>query len=312
MIFAPKESRDCAVQVAEELGRALDEIEEFEFEDGEMKLRPKGSVLRQEVFVIQSLYSEPSCDLHRKIARLLFLIAALKDQGATHVHAAIPYLAYARQDRRDAETDPLTHRYLAAALEASGADSVVSLDVHNPAAFENAFRCRTWNLEMDVTFATHLMRNLKRRSWVVVSPDSGGIKRAKRFAGILAQQLGQEVRLAMADKTRTREGVAMHRLFGEVGGENVILYDDLISTGGTIFQAARLCKEAGAREVIAVATHGLFSGNAGKYLEGPEVDQIVVSDSVAPLSLPRFILETKVTRIPSAPLIAQAIGRLLD
>lgn len=307
LIFAPQETYGYAARVAEHLGRKPDDLEEFDFEDGEMKLRPKRDVGGMVAYVIQSLYAEPGCDAHRKMMRLLFLAFGLRDLGVSQVHAVVPYLAYARQDRRDARSDPLTHRYFAELFEASRARSLVTLDVHNPAAFQNAHRCITRNIEMDGPFSEFLGNELRSERVTVVSPDAGGIRRAKGLANQLGKQQAQEIPLAVADKTRSVEGVTVRRLLGGVGSGTVLLYDDMISTGSTIYQAACLCKEAGARQVIAVATHGIFCGNAVGYLEGPAVDRIVVSDSVARVRAISPVFESKISVVSSAQIVAEAI-----
>ena len=142
-LFALNATRELGLSIARQLGVDLCAHEEREFEDGEHKVRPLDVVARADVFVIQSLHAGPSESASDKLCRLLFFIGALKDAGAASVTAIVPYLCYARKDRRTKPNDPVTTRYVAAMFEAVGVDCVVTLEVHNPAAFENAFRCRT-------------------------------------------------------------------------------------------------------------------------------------------------------------------------
>ncbi|MGA8055721.1 MAG: ribose-phosphate pyrophosphokinase-like domain-containing protein, partial [Burkholderiales bacterium] len=146
-LFALNATSDFAEHMARALGTALSPHEERDFEDGEHKVRPLVGVRGMDVFVVHSLYGEPERGVDQKLCRLLFFIGCLKDAGAACVTAVIPYLCYARKDRRTQPRDPVTTRYVAAALESVGVDRVLALDVHNPAAFENAFRCPTESLE---------------------------------------------------------------------------------------------------------------------------------------------------------------------
>jgi hypothetical protein len=140
-LFAVETTRDYGLRVAQHLDLVLGEHEERAFEDGEHKIRPLIDVRRHDVFVMHSLYGEAEQSPNDKLCRLLFFIRALKDAGADRVTAVVPYLCYARKDRRTQPRDPITTKYVARLFEASGADAVITLDVHNLAAFENAFRC---------------------------------------------------------------------------------------------------------------------------------------------------------------------------
>ena len=146
LLFSLNESRPFAERVATELGLALSEIEERVFPDGEFQNRPLVSPRGRDVYVIQSLHSGPEVSLSDKLVRLLVLLATMRDNGARRVTAVIPYLAFARQDRQVHPRDPLALRTLALLLEAAGVDAVVTIDVHNIAAFQNAFRCQAINL----------------------------------------------------------------------------------------------------------------------------------------------------------------------
>ena len=147
IIFAFADSEDIAIKVSKKLGIELGKLEERYFEDGEHKCRPLQSVRNQDVFVIQSLYSDTKQSVNDKLCRLLFFIGALRDAAARQVTAIIPYLCYARKDRKTKSRDPVTTRYVAILLEAVGINRVVVMDVHNLAAYQNAFRCSCEHLE---------------------------------------------------------------------------------------------------------------------------------------------------------------------
>ena len=220
----------------------------------------------RDVFVIHSLYGEPAQSANDKLVRLLFFIGALKDAAAGRVTAVVPYLAYARKDRKTKARDPVTTRYVACLFEAVGTDCVVTLDVHNLAAFQNAFRCRTENLEANSLFVAHFAPLVRDAEVAVVSPDAGGIKRAEQFRNRLADALQRPVGAAFAEKYRSAGVVSGEALVGDVGGKVAIIIDDLISAGTTIARAAQACRDHGATRVLAAASHGLFAGAANAVL----------------------------------------------
>src|SRR5512135_309301 len=180
-VFALGASAEFGAAVAREMGIALEGLEERAFEDGEHKTRPRVIVRDRDVYVLQSLHSDPAQSVNDKLVRLLLFLGALRDASAARVTAVVPYLAYARKDRKSKSRDPVSTRYVAQLFEAVGADCVVTLDVHNLAAFQNAFRCRSENLEANPLFVSHFATRLAEADVVVVSPDAGGIKRAEDF-----------------------------------------------------------------------------------------------------------------------------------
>src|ERR1019366_3171875 len=157
MLFALDATRAYGEAVARELGMTLSPHEEREFEDGDHKTRPLVSVRGRDVYVMQSLYADAKQSVNDKLVRLLFFLGALKDASAGRLTAIVPYLAYARKDRKSKARDPVTTRYVATLFEAVGTDCVVTLDVHNLAAFQNAFRCRTDHLEAGALFVDRLV-----------------------------------------------------------------------------------------------------------------------------------------------------------
>ena len=311
-LFALHSSRAFGERVAQHLGIALGRHEEREFEDGEHKSRPLDEVRGRDAFVIHSLHGDGSESASDKLCRMLFFIGALRDAGAARVTAVAPYLAYSRKDRQTREHDPVTTRYVACLFESVGADAVVTLDVHNLSAFQNAFRCRTMHLEAHGLFIKFLLPQLAGVPVTVVSPDVGGIKRAEAFRVGLAEALGRPVGMACAEKYRSAGSVSGSMLVGDVGGQSAILFDDMISTGTTLARAAAACRDHGASSVIALATHGLFNGQAGEALGEPVLQQIVVSDSIAPGRAGAAALGSRLAVVSSAALFGEAITRLHD
>jgi len=320
ILFALKRSGAFGARVADTLGLSLSEHEERSFEDGEHKIRPLGNVRNRDVYVIHSLYADgvPAAGqeqlvtthetVNDKLVRLLILIGALKDASAAQVTAVVPYLAYARKDAKTQPRDPVTTRYIAQMFEAVGTDRVVTLDVHNVAAFQNAFRIRTDHLEATVLFADRFASKLGKESEVIViSPDAGGVKRAERFRQVLARRLATEPGIGVLEKTRAKGVLRTGRLVGDVADRVAIVFDDMIGTGGTLLAAARACKENGAIQVFAAATHGLFTEGAAQVLAAPELETVAVTDSVPPFRLPADLVARKLHIVSVVPLVAEAI-----
>lgn len=308
-IFALEASRELGSAIAEAAGTALAPHEERSFEDGEHKTRPLTAVDGSEIYVIQSLHGGPAESVNDKLCRLLFFIGALRDAGAARVTAVVPYLCYARKDRRTKPQDPVTTRYVAAMFEAVGTSAIVTLDVHNPAAFENAFRCRTVALTATPLFVDYAMA-LKADGLCVVSPDPGGVKRAELFREALEQASGKPVGKGFVDKHRSAGIVTGDLFVGDAAGTTALVIDDLLSTGNTLLRAARAARTAGARRVVAIVTHGLFMSGSVEALSDPAIDRVVITDTVPPFRLTDERVKTKLDILPSAPLLAEAIARL--
>ena len=308
-LFALDASRAFGERLAGRLGVGLSAHEERDFEDGEHKARPLQNVRGRDVFVVQSLYGDREQSVNDKLVRLLFFIGALKDASAACVTAVVPCLGYARKDRKTKSRDPVATRYLAALFEAVETDRVVTIDVHNLAAFQNAFRCRTDHLEATGLFVEHF-RSVIDGEITVVSPDAGGVKRADRFRKAIARATGQEAGGAFMEKYRSRGVVSGEAFVGDVEGRTAIVIDDLISTGTTMARAARACRERGASAVHAVATHGIFVGDAAGVVADPAFDSIVVTNTIPPFRLPADLAEKRLTVLDTAPLFAEAVKRI--
>jgi ribose-phosphate pyrophosphokinase len=310
LLFALNASRRYGERVAERLGVALSAHEERDFEDGEHKARPLVNVRGRDVFVIQSLYGDDSESVNDKLCRLLFFIGALKDASAGRVTAVVPYLCYARKDRKTQTRDPVTTRYVASLFEAVGTDRLVTLDVHNLAAFQNAFRCRTDHLEARPLFVDFFGNALRDEKLLVLSPDVGGMKRAEAFRDSLARALGRQISIGFMEKQRARGVVSGDTLFATVRDQTVIIIDDLISTGTTIVRAGKACGENGARRIFAAASHGAFSSKAAEVLGGGVFEKIVITDSIPPFRVPSAFANDLLITLDAAALFASAISRI--
>jgi ribose-phosphate pyrophosphokinase len=240
----------------------------------------------------------------------LFFIGALRDASAARVTAITPYLSYARKDRRTKFRDPVTTRYVAELFEAVGVDRVVTLDVHNLAAFQNAFRCRTDHLEARMLFVEHFAPLLRDDDVIVLSPDEGGLKRVNAFRHALGLALGRDVPSGFMEKHRSRGIVSGEALYADVDGRTALILDDLISSGTTLRRAAQAAAARGANKVFAAASHGLFMPGAEDMLADPALAGVVVTDTVPPFRLPPALAAEKLTVLETAPLFAEATRRV--
>lgn len=309
-LFALHASREFGERVGAHLGVLLSDHEEREFEDGEHKSRPLVNVRGRDVFVIQSLYSDLQQSVNDKLCRLLFFIGALRDASAQRVTAIVPYLGYARKDRKSQPRDPVTSRYVASLFEAVGTDRVVTLDVHNLAAYQNAFRCHTDHLEARKLFVQYFAGLVQDAEVVVVSPDIGGIKRAEQFRQALSRVLDKTVSTAFLEKYRSKGIVTGEAIVGDVKNRVVIIIDDLISTGTTMARAAKACHGLGAVKVYAAASHGVFVGAASQVLGDQFLEKIVITDTMPPFRLDPVLVKDKVVILDAAALFAEAIKRI--
>lgn len=306
-LFALEGSRPFAERISATLAAPLAPHEERGFEDGEHKARPLQNVRGYDAYVIHSLHGDDQQSANDKLCRLLFFCGALRDAGAASVTAVTPYLCYARKDRRTKENDPITTRYVASLFEAVGVRRVITIEVHNVAAFENSFRCLTRHVECAPILAAHFAPLTFGTPIVAVSPDAGGAKRMARFREEL-QALGRrDVGSAFMEKSRSEGLVTGELLAGDVRGRVAVIVDDLISTGSTLVRAARACRAGGATHVYATAAHGLFMGGAPELMKEPAIDGIVVTNSV-----PTFRLTSKdagrVTVLDASGALASAIA----
>ncbi len=310
-LFALNGTSELGRDISNLLGHHLSAHEEREFEDGEHKARPLDPVggrrrLRDPQPSRRSANKAPTTSS----AGCCSSSAALKDAGARRVTAVAPYLCYARKDRRTKANDPVTTRYTAALFEAIGCDAVVTLEVHNEAAFENAFRCRAVALTAAPLMIARIKATVGEEPLCVISPDLGGGKRADLLREALETVMDRPIGKAFAEKHRSAGIVSGDLFVGDVAGATCIIVDDLISTGGTLVRAARAARARGARRVLACVAHGLFMPGAETALADPAIDRIIATDVVPPFRLPAGPVRDKLDIVPAAPLLAEAIRRL--
>lgn len=309
-VFALGATRGLGEAVSAALGQPLAPLEERGFEDGEHKARPMVSVRGVDAYVIQSLHGGPDESPNDKLARLLFFIAALKTNGAARVTAVVPYLAYARKDRQTKPRDPLTARYVAQLIEAVHTDRVLTLEVHNPVAFQNAFRCEAVALDCRGVLLERAAALAGEGAVTVASPDPGGVKRAQLFREALETRIGRSVGFALMEKRRSAGVVSGSLLAGDVQGARVLVVDDMIASGGTMVRAAQAVRAAGARDAWALAAHGLFTQGAQAAIADQAVAGWIVTDTVPPFRLRGDPVADRIETISAAPLFADAIRRL--
>ena len=310
-VFALDTNKNFVEHLTVSLGRSPDNHEERDFEDGEHKMRPLVSVRDEDVYVVHSLYSDQKQSVNDKLCKLLFFIATLRDAGASRITAVVPYLCYARKDRRTKPRDPVTFRYVATLFEAVKVDRVVTMDIHNLQAYQNGFRCLTEHLEAQKLFVDYFMEILHPKEPVVVmSPDIGGVKRAEKFRDMLSNTLTGSVDFAFMEKQRSQDVVSGTAIAGEVKGKTVIILDDLISGGTTMARAAAACKKSGSGDIYAVATHGLFNANANAALAEKSIKKVIITNSVSEERLTNKIVKGKLVILDVGHIFARVIQRL--
>ena len=306
-LFSLRSGQALAARVAAHLGVAVMPHEEREFEWGHHKCRPLQSVRGRDVYVIESLHGDAAHSVNDKLCRLLFFIGALRDAAAARITAIVPFLCYSRKDRQTKTWDPVTTRYVAQLFEAVGVDRIATVEVHNLAAYQNAFRCRTGHIDPAPVFAAVLARELGGQELVAVSPDLGGIKRVDHYREVIGRSTGQAIPSAVVEKFRSRDVVSGGTVVGEVAGRTAVLIDDLIAGGTTLARAAQACRDAGARAVIAAAAHGAFVPEASQALADAPLDRLYVLDHIPPAPLDRALVASRVRLLDSSRLIADAI-----
>lgn len=311
VVFSLDGEAGPGAEVAARLGAALAPHEERQFEGGEHKTRPLVNVRSRDCWVIASLDGTDERSANDKLCRLLFFVGALQESSAATVSVVVPYLCYSRKERQTKARDPVTTRYIAQMFEAVGAARVVTVDVHDLAAFQNAFRCRTDHLEATSLFVEHVARVAAGRPVTVVAPDIGGVKRAARFHEQLAVALDRPVELAFTEKYRSRGRLTgRDAVLGDVEGRVAVVYDDMIASGGTMRRMAATLAGLGADEIHLAATHALFTPASAALFGDPEVTSVIVTDSVAPGRLGPGVVGDTLTVLGLAPLLAEAVAAM--
>jgi ribose-phosphate pyrophosphokinase len=309
LLFALDATRAFGERIADALGTTLAPHEERTFEDAEHKIRPRVDPHGEDCVVVQSLHGEPGVSGDDKLVRLLMFLAALRDHGARRVIAVVPYLAYSRKDRRTQPFDPVSSRVVAQLFEAVHGDALLTLEPHNVAAFDNAFRMRAVGLSPNALYTEAVRRIAVDEPLAVASPDIGGVKRAQLWRETLEKALARPIGQAFVDKRRAAGVVSGGDVVtGDVAGATVLIVDDLIATFGTIDRAANALLKAGARRVLAFAAHGLFVSPAADVLERTVVERVFVTDTVPLFRLDeRPAARGRVEVLPCAALFAHAV-----
>ena len=271
------------------------------FADEEVFVEIHENVRGEDVFVLQST-AYPAND---NLMELLICIDALKRSSAKRITAVLPYFGYARQDRKPGPRTPISAKLVANLITVAGADRVLSMDLH-AGQIQGFFDIPTDNLYAAPVMSADIQARFSGRNIMVVSPDVGGVVRARALAKRL-----QNAPLAIVDKRREKAGESeVMNIIGDVTGRFCILVDDIVDSGGTLCNAAAALLEAGAEGVVAYCSHGVLSGGAVARVEGSELTELVVTDSIGP---PDAVAEASKIRILTiAPLLAEAIKRIAD
>ena len=302
-IFSGTAHPDFAKRICSELGVRLSAARHYRFSDGELGLSLDESVRGADVFVVQ-----PTCEqANDNLIQLLIMSDAFKRASACRVNAVIPYFGYARQDRKTKPREPITAKLVANLLTHSGVDRVITADLH-AGQIQGFFDIPVDHLTgmplLASYFRDSLSEEIPKGEVVVVSPDVGGVSRARSFAIMLKSDL------AIVDKRRSHEVANVSEvmdIIGEVEGKTAILVDDIIDTAGTICNAAAGLKERGCRRVFACATHAVLSGPAMERIEKSVIEKLIFSDTIP---MPEAKRSSRVQQLSIAPLFAEAIMRV--
>ena len=296
-VFCGNANRELAAQVCKHLGVPLGKAVVRRFSDGEVMVEIEENVRGSDVFVIQS-----SCTpVNDNLMELLLMLDALRRASAKRTTAVMPYFGYARQDRKVAPRVPISAKLAADLISTAGASRVLTADLH-AGQIQGFFDIPVDNLFATPVLLKYFQERIQNKSVAVVSPDPGGVERARAFAKRL------DAALAIIDKRRARPNeVAEMRVVGDVEGKIAVVVDDIVDTAGTLAAASTALKEEGATEVIACCTHAVLSGPATGRIEGSVLSELVVTDTI-PLR-PEAQACPKIKVLSLAPLLSQAIRR---
>jgi ribose-phosphate pyrophosphokinase len=300
-VFSGRANPLLSKEIAKELGLELGKIKIQLFSDGELYVQIQESVRGCDIFLIQPTHPP----VNENLMELLIIIDALKRASARTINVIMPYYGYARQDRKAAGREPITSKLVAKLIGEAGADRVLCLDLHSQQIIG------FFDILVDHVFAApvhidYIKRFIGTDNLVVVSPDVGGVARARSYAKKL-----DDAPIAIVDKRRQHDKqnvVEVFNVIGEVEGKVAIIIDDLIDTAGTISKAADLLISKGAQKVFACATHGVLSGPAFERIESSPIQEMIITNSI-PLP-PIWVQSKKVVQVSVAPFIAEAIRRI--
>ena len=295
-VFSGRSNPNLTREIIEILDIPPGEISIGNFSDGEIWLRFEENIRGADIFIVQ-----PTNPPAENILELLLIIDAARRASAKRITAVIPYYGYARQDRKDQPRVPISSRLIMDEIVAAGTDRIVAMDLHST-QIQGFVNIPFDHLYAKTIFVEPLKKLTAGKDYTIVAPDVGGIKFARSYAQILG------LPLTIIDKRRPKPNKAeVMNIIGESHVKHALLIDDMIDTGGTISQAARLLKENGAETITVMATHGLFSGECIQDFTDSPIDKVIVSNSLA---LPQERTFPKLEIISAAPMLAEAIKRI--
>ncbi len=296
-LFTGNANRPLAQAICDYLGTDLGDATVDQFSDGETVVKINENIRGSDIFILQPTFA-PATNL----MELLVMIDAVRRASARRVTAVIPYFGYQRQDRKDQPRVPITAKLVANLITTAGADRVMTMDLHS-AQIQGFFDIPFDHLYAAPVLVDHFMRH-EITNLIAVAPDIGSVKMARAYAKRLS------VGLAVVDKRRPRpDAVEMMNVIGDVEGKNVVIFDDIVSTGSTLVEAAEALKRAGAQEIYAAITHPVLCGNAIERIAASSIRELVVTDSIphTPEKLP-----PKIQVLTVAGLLGEAIRRIHD
>jgi ribose-phosphate pyrophosphokinase len=294
-------NRVLAKAIADYLEIGLTDASVRRFADEEVFVEIHENVRGEDVFVLQST-GYPTND---NLMELLICIDALRRASAKRITAVIPYFGYARQDRKPGPRTPISAKLVANLITVAGADRVLSVDLH-AGQIQGFFDIPTDNLYAAPVISADIQARFGKKNLMVVSPDVGGVVRARSLSKRL-----NNCPLAIVDKRREKPGESeVMNIIGDVEGRFCVLVDDIVDSAGTLCNAAAALREAGAEDVVAYVSHGVLSGGAVARVEGSQLSELVITDSIQPLE--PVLDANKIRLLPIAPLLAEAIKRISD
>lgn len=297
--FTGNAHKELAHEIATYLGIPVGDATVTKFSDGEIMVQINENVRGTDVFVLQ-----PTCmPVNRHIMELLLMVDALKRASARRITAVIPYYGYARQDRKVQPRVPISAKLVADLITAAGTNRVLTMDLH-AAQIQGFFNIPVDNLYASPVILDYVEKKYNhKKELVIVSPDAGGVERARAFAKKLQSSI------AIIDKRREAVNISqIMNVIGDVKGKDTIILDDMIDTGGTTIQAATALKDKGAKRVVAACTHAVLSGTAVEKLNDSVIEELIVTNTI-PLNNKKEKCK-KITVLSIAPLIGEAIKRI--
>jgi len=297
-LFTGNAHKDLAKEIADDLDIPVGDATVSKFSDGEITVHINENVRGSDVFVLQ-----PTCmPVNHNIMELLLMVDALKRASARRITAVIPYYGYARQDRKVQPRVPISAKLVADLITAAGTNRVLTMDLH-AAQIQGFFNIPVDNLYASPVLLDYVHNKYNSQNLVIVSPDAGGVERARSFAKKL------QCSIAIIDKRREVANISqIMNVIGEVKGKDAIILDDMVDTGGTTIQAVSALKEKGAKNVIAACTHAVLSGNAVEKVNNSVLEELIVTNTI-PLDSKKENCK-KLTVLSIATLIGEAIKRI--